>query len=268
MLGQDFVSHLPKAAGFDRTDFDITEIDSVRDVLDDFDVVVNCAAWTAVDAAEENELYALAVNGLGPKNVAIVCREIGARMVQISTDYVFSGDAIQPYQVDDPTGPKSAYGRTKLAGEIAVTDELPGAHYIVRTSWMYGQHGLNFVKTMQNLEKTNDTISVVDDQIGQPTWTMDLVKQVLEMVELDAPPGTYHGSSSGETSWYAFAQKIFEELGADPKRITPTTSAEFARAAPRPAYSVLSHDKWASVGMNPIRNWDAAIADAFDKGTF
>jgi dTDP-4-dehydrorhamnose reductase len=255
-------------SGFDRAEFDITDLDSVRSVLTDFDVVINCAAWTAVDDAEEKEPAALAINGDGPKNVAIVCKEIGAKLVHISTDYVFSGDATSPYAEDALVGPKSAYGRTKLAGEIAIRETLPLDHYIVRTAWLYGQHGPNFIKTMLNLEKTKDTISVVDDQIGQPTWTKDLVSQIIEMVDVKVPAGTYHGTSSGQTSWFGLTQIIYESIGSDPKRVLPTTTDAFPRPAPRPAYSVLGHDKWTTVGMSPIRNWDQGLNEAFETGVF
>jgi dTDP-4-dehydrorhamnose reductase len=270
MLGQDFMAALaPRGvSGFDRAEFDITDLDSVRYVLTDFDVVINCAAWTAVDDAEEKEPAALAINGDGPKNVAIVCKEIGAKLVHISTDYVFSGDATSPYAEDALVGPKSAYGRTKLAGEIAIRETLPLDHYIVRTAWLYGQHGPNFIKTMLNLEKTKDTISVVDDQIGQPTWTKDLVLQIIEMVDVKVPAGTYHGTSSGQTSWFGLTQRIYESIEADPKRVLPTTTDAFPRPAPRPAYSVLGHEKWTAVGMSPIRNWDEALNDAFETGAF
>jgi len=270
MLGQDFMAALSSrgVSGFDRAEFDITDLDSVRSVLTDFDIVINCAAFTAVDDAEEKEPAALAINGDGPKNVAIACKEIGAKLVHISTDYVFSGDATSPYAEDALVGPKSAYGRTKLAGEIAIRETLPLDHYIVRTAWLYGQHGPNFIKTMLNLEKTKDTISVVDDQIGQPTWTKDLVSQIIKMVDVKVPAGTYHGTSSGQTSWFGLTQRIYESIEADPKRVLPTTTDAFPRPAPRPAYSVLSHDKWNAVGMSPIRNWDEALNDAFETGVF
>ena len=270
MLGQDFMAALTgdHVTGFDRSEFDITNLESTKSILKDFDVVVNCAAWTAVDDAETNEPAALAINGEGPRNVAIGCAEIGAKLIQISTDYVFPGDARSPYAESAETGPKSAYGRTKLAGEIAVREILPDSHHIVRTAWLYGEHGPNFVKTMQSLEQSRETISVVNDQFGQPTWTVDLVNQILEMVAKDAPAGTYHGTSSGETNWFEFTQRIFEELGADPQRVLPTTTDAFPRPAPRPAYSVLGHEKWALVGMNPIRNWEEAIDDAFKSGAF
>ena len=268
MLGQDFMSALApqQVTGFDRAEFDITNIDSVKSVLTGFNVVVNCAAWTAVDDAEINEGTALAINGDGPRNVAKVCNEIGAKLVQISTDYVFSGDATTPYVETAEVGPKSAYGRTKLAGEFAVRDNLPNDHYVVRTAWLYGEHGPNFVKTMINLEKTKDTISVVNDQIGQPTWTKDLVTQVITMISTKVPSGTYHATSSGQTSWFGLTQRIFEMIGADPNRVLPTTTESFPRPAPRPAFSVLGHDKWKSVGMNPIRAWDEALAAALEDG--
>jgi dTDP-4-dehydrorhamnose reductase len=270
MLGHDFMSALAArdVTGFDRAEFDITDLDSVRSVLTDFDVVINCAAWTAVDDAEEKEPAALAINGDGPKNVAIVCKEIGATLVHISTDYVFSGEATSPYAEDALVSPKSAYGRTKLAGEIAIRETLPLDHYIVRTAWLYGEHGPNFIKTMLNLEKVKETISVVDDQIGQPTWTKDLVSQIITMVETQVPAGTYHGTSSGQTSWFGLTQRIYESIGANAKRVLPTTTDAFPRPAPRPAYSVLGHDKWVTAGMSPIRNWEEALAAAFADGAF
>ena len=270
MLGQDLMSALSsrEVTGFDRAEFDITEIDSVKSILSGFDVVVNCAAWTAVDDAEVNEAAALAINGEGPKNVAKVCNEIGAKLVQISTDYVFSGDATTPYAENSEVGPKSAYGRTKLAGEVAVRNNLPNEHYIVRTAWLYGEHGPNFIKTMINLEKSKDTISVVNDQVGQPTWTNDLASQVITLVDSEAPAGTYHATSSGQTTWFGLTQKIFELIGADPNRVLPTTTESYPRPAPRPAYSVLGHGSWKAVGMNPIRVWDEALIAAFNDGAF
>jgi len=270
MLGQEFMTNISdrSISGFDRAELDITKIDSVREVIQGFDVVVNCAAWTAVDDAEENEEAALAINGTGPSNVARVCAELGSWLVQISTDYVFSGNASSPYSEDAPVGPKSAYGRTKLAGEIAVKEFLPNDHYLVRTAWLYGQYGPNFIKTMVALEKTKDTLSVVDDQVGQPTWTLDLVNQIVKLVDSKAPAGTFHGTSTGQTSWFGLTQKIFELIGADPNRVLPTTTDKLPRPAPRPAYSVLGHDNWRSTGLEPIRLWDDALQAAFAKGSF
>ena len=270
MLGQDLMLGLSNrdVQGFDRAEFDITDLESVRSVLSDFDVVVNCAAWTAVDDAEANEAAAMAINGTGPANVALVCAERGSKLVHISTDYVFSGDAEIPYSETEITKPKSAYGRTKLAGELAVRENLPNDHFIVRTAWLYGQYGPNFITTMINLETTKDSISVVDDQIGQPTWTKDLTTQIISMIDAKAPSGTYHATSSGQTSWFGLTQRIFELLGADPKRVLPTDTASFPRPAPRPAYSVLGHENWSKVGLNPIRTWNEALTAAFAEGAF
>ena len=236
MLGQDLMLGLSNrdVHGFDRAEFDITDLESVRSVLSDFDVVVNCAAWTAVDDAEVNEAAAMAINGTGPANVARVCAELGSKLIHISTDYVFSGDAKIPYSETEMTKPKSAYGRTKLAGELAVRENLPNDHYIVRTAWLYGQYGPNFIKTMISLEKTKDSISVVDDQIGQPTWTKDLATQIISMIDANAPSGTYHATSSGQTSWFGLTQRIFELLGADPSVCYPRTPQHFLVLRPGP----------------------------------
>ena len=270
MLGQEFMKSISdrSISGFDRTKFDITNIDSVREVISGFDVVINCAAYTAVDDAEQNEQAALAINGTGSANVAIACAEFGSTLVHMSTDYVFSGDEDSPYLESSAASPQSAYGRTKLAGESAVQKFLPNNHYLVRTAWLYGQYGPNFVKTMIDLEKIKDVISVVDDQVGQPTWTLDLVNQIVNLVDSGAPAGTFHGTSSGHTSWFGLTKKIYELIGADPNRVTPTTTEKFPRPAKRPAYSVLGHTNWQANGMEPIRAWDQAIEAAFAKGSF
>ena len=177
----------------------------------------------------------------------------------MSTDYVFAGDATSPYAEDAPLAPRSAYGRTKAAGEWAVQALCPQS-WIVRTAWLYGAHGPNFVKTMARLAAERDTVSVVDDQRGQPTWTVDLAHAIVRLVEAEAPFGTYHGTSSGETTWFGFAQEIFRLLGHDPARVLPTTSEAFVRPAPRPAYSVLCHDHWRSANLAHIQEWREALA--------
>lgn len=254
--------------GIDLPDIDITAPDSVREVFAQFapDVVINCAAWTAVDAAEEKEADALKVNGEGPRVLAEACKAAGAWLVQISTDYVFAGDANTPYAEDARPDPKTAYGRTKLAGEIAVQDVLPGAHYLVRTAWLYGLQGNNFVKTMLELESVRDNVSVVDDQRGQPTYAGDLAKQILLLLDARPPAGTFHATNSGATTWFELTRAIFENIGADPQRVLATDSASFVRPAPRPAYSVLGQDKWESVGLTPMREWRAALTAAFADG--
>ncbi len=254
--------------GEDLPDVDITSSSSVGEVFASFspDVVINCAAWTAVDAAEENEAGALAVNGEGPRVLARACRDAGAWLVQISTDYVFSGDAASPYAENATPDPRSAYGRTKLVGELAVQEELPDAHYIVRTAWLYGHQGNNFVKTMLRLESERETIDVVDDQVGQPTYAADLAAQIVALFDARPAAGTFHGTNSGDVSWHGFTQEIFRLIGADPSRVIAVTSEQFVRPAPRPAYSVLGHQRWADAGLSEMRDWREAITEAMQRG--
>ncbi|MDA3022841.1 MAG: dTDP-4-dehydrorhamnose reductase [Actinomycetota bacterium] len=254
--------------GVDLPAIDITSPVSVHEVFTQFvpDVVINCAAWTAVDAAEAREADALRVNGYGPRVLAEACKAAGSWMVQISTDYVFAGEANTPYPEDAAPDPKTAYGRTKLAGEIAVQQVLPEAHYLVRTAWLYGLQGNNFVKTMLTMEAERDNVSVVDDQHGQPTYARDLAEQILLLLDARPPAGTFHATNAGATTWFEFTRAIFESVGADSLRVLATDSASFVRPAPRPAYSVLAQDKWQFVGLKPMRDWRAALAAAFADG--
>ena len=268
MLGQDLVAALGTAPGahevteVDRDLVDITDPDACVGAVAGHDIVVNAAAWTAVDEAETHEGQAFSANAVGAANLARACWVADARMVQVSTDYVFAGDATSPYAEDAPLAPRSAYGRTKGAGEWAVRTHLPSASWVVRTAWLYGAHGPNFVKTMGRLATARDTVPVVNDQRGQPTWTVDLAQAIVRLVEAEAPFGTYHGTSSGETTWFGFAKEIFRLLGHDPARVLPTNSEAFVRPAPRPAYSVLGHDAWKSAGLAPMREWSEALAVA------
>src|SRR5215470_2981331 len=261
MLGQDMVACLERggetALAFTRANLNITDQAAVTATVRGCrpDIVVNCAAWTAVDEAEAHENEALEVNGSGARLVAAACAEGGARLIHISTDYVFAGAARRPYGEHDRCGPRTAYGRTKLAGERAVAELLPGAGYVLRTAWLYGAHGPNFVRTMIGLERDREVVDVVDDQRGQPTWAMDVAGQVIALARSGAPAGVYHATSSGETTWFGFAQEIFRLLGADPARVRPVTSGAYPRPAPRPAYSVLGHGTWASAGIEPIPGW-------------
>ena len=273
MLGKDLLARLAadgeQSVGLARGDLDITDPEAVHEAVAEHqpDVVVNCAAWTAVDDAESQEAEALRINGDGPRNLAAACAKTGARLLQVSTDYVFAGDGTSPYPEDAPTAPRSAYGRTKLAGEQAVLTALPDAGYVVRTAWLYGAGGGNFVRTMIKLESVKDTLDVVDDQRGQPTWTVDLADRLVRLGRAalagTAPAGVHHGTSGGETTWFGLTREIFRLLGADPERVRPTTSAAFVRPAPRPAYSVLGHDRWTAVGIEPIRDWREALHEAF-----
>ena len=274
-LGSDLIEllearHGTAVLGQDLPDIDITDPASVELVFGGFDpdLVINCAAWTAVDDAEAHEEAALRVNGLGPEIIATECRKAGAWLVQVSTDYVFDGRATAPYAENATPDPQSAYGRTKLAGELAVAAVLPDSHYIVRTAWLYGRRGANFVRTMARLEAERETVSVVDDQRGQPTYSLDLAEQIIRLSELRPAAGTFHGTNSGEVTWYGLTRELFALMGADPDRVLPVTSAEFVRPAPRPAYSVLGHERWASVGMEPMRPWRQALADAWATGEF
>ena len=268
-LGSDLMDLLgADAVGVDLPEIDITSLPSVEAVLERVrpDAVVNAAAYTAVDAAESDEPTALAVNGNGPQNLARACAQRpGVVLVQVSTDYVFDGDGTGPYDEDDVPRPVSAYGRTKLVGEQAVLDVLPDRSYVVRTAWLYGEHGGNFVKTMLKLESTLDTVSVVDDQRGQPTWSRDLAAQIIALVIAGAPPGIYHGTNSGAVTWFGFTQEIFRLAGADPARVLPTDSTAFRRPAPRPANSVLGHRRWQEAGIAAMRPWQEARAEAMPR---
>ncbi|OUC95300.1 dTDP-4-dehydrorhamnose reductase [Streptosporangium minutum] len=244
-----------------RDELDLRDGPAVRHLVSACrpDTVVNCAAWTAVDDAETHEAEALAVNGHGVRALAEACERLGARLIQPSTDYVFDGTALDPYREDARTCPVNAYGRTKLAGERAVLEVLPETGYVVRTAWLYGATGKNFVRTMADLERTRPTLDVVDDQVGPPTWAGDLAAGIIELGRTGPPPGVYHATGSGQTSWYGFAREIFKLVGADPDRITPVSTKEFARPAPRPAYSVLGHERWSRAGLPPMRDWREAL---------
>ncbi|WP_410590887.1 dTDP-4-dehydrorhamnose reductase [Amycolatopsis sp. lyj-23] len=229
-------------------------------------VVVNAAAYTAVDAAETDEERAFAVNADGPRVLAAACAARRVPLIHVSTDYVFPGDASRPYEPGDELGPRSAYGRTKAAGEDAVLGS-GAASWVVRTGWLYGRSGANFVKTMAALESSRPELSVVDDQVGGPTWTADLAAGLLELAARvaagDGPSQRIlHCTNAGAVSWCGFARAIFSHLGADPSRVKPCTTAEFPRPATRPAYSVLSPASWAKAGLTPMRPWDAAL-DAY-----
>jgi dTDP-4-dehydrorhamnose reductase len=273
MLGQDLVATLAAeggdVTGLTRRDLDITDGAAVRAAVRAArpDVVVNCAAWTAVDDAETHEDQAYQVNATGAAYLAEACAAGHGggqtRLVHISTDYVFAGDARTPYAEHAPVAPRTAYGRSKLAGEQAVLRLLPSGGYVVRTAWLYGAHGTNFVATMIRLERERPTVDVVDDQRGQPTWTADVARQVVALVRSGGAAGVFHATSSGEATWYDLAREVFTLLGADPDRVRAMSSAAFVRPAPRPAYSVLGHDGWARVGVEAIGDWRLALRRAF-----
>ena len=264
MLGRDIQESLgarPYSA-LSRATLDVRDLDDVREAVRGHDVIVNCAAFTKVDDAEAHEEDAFAVNAEGAHNLALAARDTGARLIHMSTDYVFDGSATSPYPEDAPRHPLGAYARTKAAGEELVLEAHPAGTIILRSAWLYGQYGPNFVSTMLRLANERDTLTVVDDQRGQPTWTRDLAQKVVEIIDADISSGIFHGTSSGETTWFDFAQAIFAGAGLDPERVRPTDSASFTRPAPRPAYSVLGHNTWALSGLTPVRHWQDALAEA------
>ncbi|MFI9485493.1 dTDP-4-dehydrorhamnose reductase [Promicromonospora sp. NPDC052451] len=257
MLGQDVLAAATRAghevSGAGRAELDVTDAVAVRGAVAGYDVVVNCAAWTAVDAAEEHEAEAFAVNATAAAHLARAAAAAGARLVHVSTDYVFDGVATEPYPEDAPVAPRSAYGRTKAAGEWAVRAEAPDA-VVVRTAWLYGAGGRCFPRTIARVAGERDRLSVVDDQTGQPTWTADVADLIVRLVAARVPGGIYHGTSSGQVTWWGFAREVVASAGhATP--VDTTTSAEYQLPAPRPAYSVLGHARLRAVGVEPIGDW-------------
>jgi dTDP-4-dehydrorhamnose reductase len=268
--GGQLATHLAEQLAGDEVvalshhELDITSADSVDAAIAKHQpaVVLNAAAYTAVDAAEENESLAAAVNETGPRLLAETLARLGGRLLHVSTDYVFDGTATHPYEPDEPVAPQSAYGRTKLAGELAVRTALPDRSHVVRTAWVYGGPGPNFVDTMLRFEGERDTLDVVDDQIGCPTWVGDLAAALIELGRSDVPPGVLHFVNAGQGSWCDLARETFRLVGADPERVRPTDSASFVRPAPRPAWSVLSTAAWVEAGLTAPRPWQEALAAA------
>jgi dTDP-4-dehydrorhamnose reductase len=247
------------------SELDITKPLIVKQLVDFIkpSVIVNTAAWTDVDSAETNQSAAYSVNALGPQNLAIAANRIGARLVQVSTDYVFSGDNTTPWSENAAHNPQSVYGSTKSEGEKFVQATLPANSYIVRTAWLYSAAGKSFAKTMTNLAlKSADEIKVVDDQVGQPTFAGDLAKQIIDLILVGAPVGIYHGTNSGQATWFEFAQEIFKLAGAEISRVIPVMTSEYPRPAKRPLYSVLGHDAWRNTTLTAMQDWRIALAEA------
>jgi dTDP-4-dehydrorhamnose reductase len=268
-LGKQYGTvHAPGSA-----DLDVTDVAAVREAVARLadtarpdgarPIVVNAAAYTAVDAAESDVDGATAVNSLAPGLLAEACARHDVPLLHVSTDYVFAGDASTPYEPDAPTGPRSVYGRTKLAGEQSVLAAGADA-WVVRTSWVYGATGKNFVKTMARLEKQRETLSVVDDQIGSPTWSAHLAAGLLELAERVASgkgpaQRVLHCTGGGQTTWCGLAKAVFAELGADPQRVRPCTTEDYPLPTPRPAYSVLADTAWRAAGLTPMPDWRGAL---------
>lgn len=249
-------------------DLDITNYDRVISKFDEFkpDLVINSAAYTAVDDCETHFEDAYNVNAIGPKNLAIACNDYDIPLVHISTDYVFNGEKNTPLVEDDEIGPKSAYGKTKLAGEEFIYENTE-KYYILRTAWLYGYYGNNFVKTMLSLAEDHDEVSVVYDQVGSPTFTHDLALSIRELLEYyennkkdRSKYGIYHLTNSAECSWYEFTKEFYKLANLNTK-VKPVTTEEFPRPAPRPKYSVLSNEKWIKAGFKPMRDYKEAVKD-------
>ena len=249
----------------DSQELDIKDQSKVNALINSIKprVIANAAAWTDVDGAETNQSGAHAVNTLGPQNLALAAKEVGSKFVQISTDYVFSGEATTPWDEDADHNPQSVYGSTKSDAEKLVLDAYPTGSYVVRTAWLYSAELKNFAKTMTKLALNGvGEVRVVNDQKGQPTFTGDLAKQIVDLVLSNAPVGIYHGTSSGQATWFEFAQEVFKLSGAVVHRVVPVSSTEYPRPAKRPSYSVLGHDAWAKTTVEPMRDWRIALAEA------
>ena len=269
MLGSDLGDLLRTdgqgCIGYDRFALDVTKAADIRCALDDAapDVVINAAAYTRVDDAEENEAAATEINGHAPGNLAIECAS-RARLIHISTDYVFSGEATEPYDVDTPVAPQSAYGRSKAAGEAAALGMVPGSEvHVVRTGWLYGAHGPSFIRTVGGRLQSGQSVDVVTDQRGAPTWTRDLAQRLIALGTASVQSGVWHCSAAGDGTWFDVAIALAELLGVSADQVRPTTSAAFQRPAPRPAYSVLSNRKWVDAGLPAMPNWRSALHAAF-----
>jgi dTDP-4-dehydrorhamnose reductase len=245
---------------------DITDSVAVEKVFEELKpvIVLNAAAWTAVDDAEEHEDEALQVNVQGPVNLAKSAALVGARLIHVSTDYVFDGEAKSPYKVDSQTEPQNAYGRTKLAGEKAVL-ELGDNVCVVRTAWLYSEHGKNFAKTMAAPALRGEGVRAVNDQFGQPTSAHDLAQLIFKISQTDQLPSVVHGTNAGEATWFQFAQEIYSLLGADHDLVSPVDTSAFPTVAKRPVYSVLSHDDFSSWGLQPMQDWKSGLCDSIER---
>jgi dTDP-4-dehydrorhamnose reductase len=251
--------------------WDITDPGAAERIVQGGDVVINCAAYTNVDAAESDESTACAVNAAGPEHIARACAHAGARLIHVSTDYVFSGDfggaAPRPYEPSDETGPLGAYGASKLAGEVAALAALPQA-IVVRTAWVYtGGSGKDFVAVMRRLAAGDGPVDVVDDQTGSPTYVVDLAAALLQVAGGGVSGPILHAANEGAVSRFEQARAVFEECGADPQRVRPVSSTQNPRPAARPGYSALGSRESAERGLTPLRPWRSALVAALAAPT-
>lgn len=261
-LGTDLMNELAKRGiegiGVDVQEMDITDAEACRRVIkrSGADAVIHCAAYTAVDAAEDNVDLCRRINGEGTRNVAQACKEADIKLMYISTDYVFDGPGTRPWEPDDERHPLNVYGQTKYEGELAV-EELSDKYFIVRIAWVFGVAGKNFIKTMLRLGKERGAVSVVDDQIGSPTYTYDLARLLVDMIQTDKY-GRYHATNEGLCSWYEFAKEIFRQAGMDVP-VTPVSSDAFPAKATRPSNSRLNKDKLSENGFERLPAWQDAL---------
>lgn len=262
-LGHDVMNELAKrgyeGVGVDVDEMDITDAQKVDEVITkaQVDKVIHCAAYTAVDAAEDNVELCRRVNAEGTENIAKVCKRLDLPMVYLSTDYVFDGEGERPWEPDDERDPLNVYGQTKYEGELAVERNLD-KYFIVRIAWVFGVNGKNFIKTMLNLAQNHDTITVVDDQVGSPTYTYDLARLLVDMIETEKY-GHYHATNEGLCTWYEFAKEIFRQAGVDVK-VVPVTSEQFQAKAKRPHNSRMNKDKLDAMGFQRLPSWQDALS--------
>jgi dTDP-4-dehydrorhamnose reductase len=265
-LGREFASSLDGVAefySFNSADLDITNFTKLESLIESVKPthILNCAAWTNVEGAEKSSTGAFAVNVDGVRNLSSLTQKMGIHLTHFSTDYVFDGKSNTPYKTDDLKNPLSVYGLSKSLGEDAINDTNSEGTLIIRTSWLYGAYGSNFVKTILRLEKEREKISIVSDQVGQPTSASELANFVIEVLNQGYLVGTYHACNSGSASWYDFAQMIFDKYGKDSSRILPIKTSEYPQAATRPSYSVLSLDKWNETNISPMQSWQSALSN-------
>ncbi|MCD8221176.1 MAG: dTDP-4-dehydrorhamnose reductase [Clostridiales bacterium] len=264
-LGTDLMNELAKRGlegiGVDIDEMDITDAEACRKVISgaNVDAVIHCAAYTAVDAAEDNEELCRRINAEGTRNVAAACREAGVTMMYISTDYVFNGQGTRPWEPDDHREPLNVYGQTKYEGELAVEELLAGRYFIVRIAWVFGIAGKNFIKTMLRLGRDHKNVTVVADQVGSPTYTYDLSRLLVDMIQTEHY-GRYHATNEGLCSWYEFACEIFRQAGMNDVKVAPVTSAEYPAKATRPFNSRMSKDKLSENGFERLPSWQDALS--------
>ena len=262
-LGYDVMNELEKQGlegiGVDIDEMDITDADQVNKVLKEAapDAVIHCAAYTAVDAAEDNEEICRKVNAQGTENIAKVCEELDIKMMYISTDYVFNGQGERPWEPDDEREPLNVYGQTKYEGELAIEEHVK-KFFTVRIAWVFGVNGKNFIKTMLNLGKTHDHLTVVNDQTGSPTYTYDLARLLVDMIQTDKY-GRYHATNEGLCTWYEFACEIFKQAGMDVS-VAPVSSDEYPAKAKRPSNSRMDKSKLTANGFQPLPTWQDALS--------